>query len=346
MQHPVSTTTPVTIVGGFLGSGKTSLLNHILTREHGKRVAVLVNDFGAINVDAKLIVSVEGETVSMMNGCVCCTIRDDLLIEVERLLASEDPVDHIVIETSGVSKPVSVAETFINPSVQSFVDVRIIVVLDALLAFDEQSEYHDLAIDHIRLADLVVINKTDLVTPQQLSELKQKVDAIAGLSRIWETSFGEVPLGLIFDDLTNHAMASVQSMAADDHAHEHQHHDEEFTSWVYRSEASWSFSALQRAVEALPRDIYRAKGIVRLDLETGDYGMLQITGKRAWLKLLEPDSPETFSVSTELVLIGKPGINTNESIGMVFEQALEDARAQGSEGYVVKDLRAFNVVFA
>jgi len=211
MQHQVSTTTPVTIVGGFLGSGKTSLLNHILTKAHGKRVAVLVNDFGAINVDAKLIVSVEGETVSMMNGCVCCTIRDDLLIEVERLLESENPPEHIVIETSGVSKPVSVAETFINPSVQSFVDVRIVVVLDAVLGFDVEAEYHAVAMDHIRIADLVVINKTDLVTPQQLSDLKQKVESIAGLSRIWETSFGEVPLGLIFDDLANHAMAGVKS---------------------------------------------------------------------------------------------------------------------------------------
>jgi G3E family GTPase len=189
-----------------------------------------------------------------------------------------------------------------------------------------------------------VINKTDLVTPQQLSGLKQKVESIAGLSRIWETSFGEVPLGLIFDDLANRAMAGVQSAQAGEH--EHQHHDNEFTTWTYCSEASWSFSALQRAVEALPRDIYRAKGIVRLDLETGDYGILQVTGKRAWLKLSEPESPETVPVSTELVLIGKPGTNTNKSIGMVFEQALEDARSQGSEGYVVKDLRAFNVVFA
>ena len=343
MQHQVSTT-PVTIVGGFLGSGKTSLLNHILTRTNGKRVAVLVNDFGAINVDAKLIVSVEGETVSMMNGCVCCTIRDDLLIEVERLLASENPPEHIVIETSGVSKPVSVAETFINPSVQSFVDVRIIVVLDAVLGFDVEAEYHAVAMDHIRIADLVVINKTDLVTRQQLSDLKQKVESIAGLSRIWETSFGEIPLGLIFDDLTNRAMADVQSAQTGEH--EHQHHDNEFKTWTYCSEASWSFSALQRAVEALPRDIYRAKGIVRLDLETGDYGILQVTGKRAWLKLSEPESPETVPVSTELVFIGKPGTNTNESIEMIFKQALEDARSQGSEeGYVVKDLRSFNVVF-
>lgn len=140
-------------------------------------------------------------------------------------------------------------------------------------------------------------------------------------------------------------MARVQSAQAGEH--EHQHHDNEFKTWTYCSEASWSFNALQRAVETLPRDIYRAKGVVRLDLETGDYSILQVTGKRAWLKLSEPESPETVLVSTELVFIGKPGTNTNESIGMIFTQALEDARSQGSEeGYVVKDLRSFNVVFA
>src|SRR6266436_3004075 len=102
MQPSVPTTTPVTVVGGFLGSGKTSLLNHVLVKATGLRVAVLVNDFGAINVDAKLIVSVEGEKVSLANGCVCCTIRDDLLVEVQRLLAGDRPPEHIVIETSGV----------------------------------------------------------------------------------------------------------------------------------------------------------------------------------------------------------------------------------------------------
>ena len=101
MNQLETTTTPVTIVGGFLGSGKTSLLNHILTKTVNKRVAVLVNDFGSINVDAELIVSVEGEKVSMANGCICCSIRDDLLIEVENLLASDPPPEHIVIETSG-----------------------------------------------------------------------------------------------------------------------------------------------------------------------------------------------------------------------------------------------------
>src|SRR5262245_14173064 len=112
---------PLTIIGGFLGAGKTSLVNHILTHSTGRRVAVLVNDFGAVNIDAKLIVSVEGETVSLANGCVCCTIRDDLLREVIKLLSREPRPDHIVVETSGVSRPVSVAETFLAPSAQGLV---------------------------------------------------------------------------------------------------------------------------------------------------------------------------------------------------------------------------------
>jgi len=294
-------------------------------------------------IGQSVLTETKHEIVSMMNGCVCCTIRDDLLIEVEKLLNSEAPPEHIIIETSGVSKPVGVAETFKNPSVQSFVDVRIIAVLDAVLAFDEHAEYHNLAIDHVKLADLIVVNKVDLVTPQQLSVLKQKVESIAGLSKIWETTFGEIPLELVFDDLQNRAMADVRANRAKHPGHHH--HDSEFASWVYRSDELWSFNALQRAVETLPQGIYRAKGMVQLDLDTGDYGILQVTGKRGMLKLTERTSPQTDPVSTEVVLIGSPNASTDESIHEIFEQALEGARTQGSEGYVVKDLRSFNVVF-
>jgi G3E family GTPase len=341
---------PVTIVGGFLGSGKTTLLNHIINKVPSKRIAFLVNDFGAINIDAKLIVSVEGETVSLANGCVCCTIRDDLLVEVEKLLAREEVPEHIVIETSGVSKPVAVAETFFNPSVQSFAEVQsIIVVLDAELALDEAAEYHDLAMDHIRIADLVVINKTDLVNPKRLATLKRKVEAIAARSRIWETSYGEVPLDLLFDDPVSLAFADLQNEpVAQTYHNEHhdEHHDNTFATWTYRSDAAWSFGALHRAVDKLPTDIYRAKGIVRLDLETDDYGIFNLTGKRSWLKLTEPESAEADPVATELVFIGKPNGITDDSIGALFEQALVEANAPDTEGYIVKDLRAFHVVFA
>ena len=158
-----------------------------------------------------------------------------------------------------------------------------------------------------------------------------------------ETTFGEVPLQLIFDDLPNTAMTVLQTQGngGSDHAH-----GNEFDSWVYRSEAEWSFNALQRAVEDLSRDIYRAKGIVRLDLETSDYGILQVTGKRGSLRLVEPATPEAAPDDTEIVFIGRAGTNTNEGIRELFERSLEDARSQGHEAYRVKDLRAFNIVFA
>ena len=103
---------PVTIIGGFLGAGKTTLLNYILSENHGVRAAVLVNDFGAINIDAKLVVGVEGETVTLANGCVCCTIRDDLVGACLGLLQRDEPPEHLLIELSGVSDPVPVINTF------------------------------------------------------------------------------------------------------------------------------------------------------------------------------------------------------------------------------------------
>jgi len=338
---------PLTIIGGFLGSGKTSLVNHILNNTHNKRVAVLVNDFGEINIDAKLIVSVEGETVSLANGCVCCSIRDDLLTEVLKLFDGDVVPEHIVIETSGVSKPVSVAETFLNPATQSLVDVQnMTTVLDADLVIDDQADYTDLAYSQIAVADLVVINKTDLVSPKRLEAVRKKVADIVPRACILETTFGEVSLDLIFDDQMSRAMESLREKNKLLTPHHEYHHDQEFATWTFRSQAEWSFNALQRAVEHLPVGIFRAKGMVRLDLETDDYGILQVTGRRGWLKLIEPEPNEAEIVTTELVFIGRPGSTSNEDLKLHFDHAWQAANDQGEEGYTVTDLRAFNVIFA
>ena len=338
---------PVTIIGGFLGSGKTSLLNHIINNTRGKRFAVLVNDFGEINIDAKLVVSVEGETISLSNGCVCCVIRDDLLKEVIRLFDRDPLPEHIVIESSGVARPLSVAETFFNPSVQRLVEVQnMIALLDADLVIDDQADYTDLAYSQIAVADLVVINKTDLASPRQIEDVRQKVEAIVPRARILETTFGEVPLDLIFDDQMSRAVAGLRERNNLLMPYSAPPTNGEFATWTFRSQAEWSFNALHRAVEHLPRGIYRAKGMVRLDLETDDYGILQVTGRRGWLKLVEPESDEDEVVTTELVFIGKPGSTSNEDLKAHFEQAWAAANAQGEEGYTVTDLRAFNVIFA
>jgi G3E family GTPase len=337
---------PVTIIGGFLGSGKTSLVNHILNHSTGRRIAVLVNDFGEINIDAKLIVTVEGETISLANGCVCCTIRDDLLNEVIKLLGRDPLPEHIVIETSGVSRPIAVAETFLSPGAQGLVDVHnMISVLDADLTVDPNASYGDLAFDQIKTADIVVINKTDLIMPRQLATLRQRVEAFVPRARILETAHGIVPLELIFDDHLSAAMGEVRSAAAVVQDHHPEHGPEgRFEAWSYHSDAAWSFKALERAATNLPRGIYRAKGIVRLDLATGDYGIFHLTGRRSWLRLREPEKGQ--AVTTELIFIGERGATTSESLQAHFEQSLEDVRRRGEAGYIVSDLRAFNVVFA
>jgi len=346
-SHSTFSPIPVTIIGGFLGSGKTSLLNHIINNTRGKRFAVLVNDFGEINIDAKLVVSVEGETISLSNGCVCCVIRDDLLKEVIRLFDRDPLPEHIVIESSGVARPLSVAETFFNPSVQRLVEVQnMIALLDADLVIDDQADYTDLAYSQIAVADLVVINKTDLASPRQIEDVRQKVEAIVPRARILETTFGEVPLDLIFDDQMSRAVAGLRERNNLLTPHSAPATNGEFDTWTFRSQAEWSFNALQRAVDHLPKGIYRAKGMVRLDLETDDYGILQVTGRRGWLKLVEPESDEDEVVTTELVFIGKPGSTSNDDLKLHFEQAWVAANAQGDDGYTVTDLRAFNVIFA
>jgi G3E family GTPase len=332
---------PLTIVGGFLGAGKTCVLNHILRHASGTSIAVLVNDFGAVNIDARLIVSVEGETVSLANGCVCCTIREDLLTEVIKLCRRERRPEHIVIETSGVSNPLVVAETFLNPAARRFVEPRnVISVLDAELAMSVHTEYRALAMDQIAVADLVIVNKTDLIAPGQLPALRRHIEEISPRARIWETSMGVVPLDLFFDQSFPQG-SNCERPAAD----RHDDHARQFAAWVYRSERVWSCSEIQRAVEKLPREIYRAKGTVRLDLGANDYGVFHMTGKRSWLELREADASE--AVTTELIFVGRPGTVTDDSIRIHFERAIEEAQssARDGTGYIVTDLRAFTVLF-
>ena len=214
---------PVTILSGFLGAGKTTLLNHILHGNHGLKIGVLVNDFGAINIDAQLVAGVEGETVNLSNGCICCTIRGDLLKETLKLLRREDPPEYIIIETSGVSDPIAVANTFLVPEIKPLVRLdSILVVVDAdhILTLDEEN--FGLALDQIAVADIVVLNKVDLVTAEELEDIRTdlirrivprmkmrkvflnvvdiKTDLIRRTvpeARILEVTYGQVPLELV-----------------------------------------------------------------------------------------------------------------------------------------------------
>jgi G3E family GTPase len=168
----------VTVLTGFLGAGKTTLLNRILNGDHGLRVAVLVNDFGSINIDADLVVGIEnnGDVISLPNGCVCCSIRDDLLAAVTEVIARPERPEYIVLEASGVAEPSGIAFTFMNESLRDQIRLdSIMCLLDAeqVLAAPEMAE---LKLRQIAFADMVILNKVDLVTREEIARIRAWLD--------------------------------------------------------------------------------------------------------------------------------------------------------------------------
>jgi G3E family GTPase len=335
---------PITILTGFLGAGKTTLLNHILTSYHGLKIAVLVNDFGAVNVDSQLIVGVEGETVSLSNGCICCTIRDDLLVTVIRLIARPDRPEYIIIETSGVSDPVAVALTFMMPDIRPLVNLdSILTVIDADQVLRLKGENAVLAMDQIGAADMVVLNKVDLLTPKCLEKVRRWVRSIVPDARIFETSFGRIPLEMAigvgrFDlaqlareirDVHVHEVRTKVHTAGLEHDHkpihdEHEHdHDHSlvYNTWLFRSFEPFTLKHLREVTKNLPNSIYRAKGFVYLSDAPGRRGILQMAGRRVRLSLGEPWGKDQVPQS-EIVVIGSAGVVDPKDLQKRFEWAL------------------------
>jgi G3E family GTPase len=227
---------PVTVLTGYLGAGKTTLLNRILTEDHGKRYAVIVNEFGEIGIDNDLIVDTDEEVFEMNNGCICCTVRGDLIRVVENLAKRKGAFDAIIVETTGLADPAPVAQTFfMDEEVRKMSRLdAVVTVVDAKYLMDRLVDAPE-AEDQVAFADVVVLNKTDLVSPAELAEVEATIRQLNPYARIHRTERARVDLDAILDkgafDLDRILTLDPHFLdAGDDHVcgpdcdHDHHHH--------------------------------------------------------------------------------------------------------------------------
>ena len=285
---------PLTVIGGYLGAGKTTVLNHLLTNGDGLRIAALINDFGEINIDAELIESSDGETIALTNGCACCTLADGLTTVLAALRARSADFDHIVIECSGVADPLKIGQI---GAAFGFALVGVTVVVDAEMVRTQSTDRYvgDTVMRQLRSADLLIVNKTDLVTPGESQSLRAWLaDAVPGTAAL-STRGGRIDAAILLASL--HAADSCTGGVGS-------HGD--FESWSFRADAPLQRSDVDAFLAALPPGVVRAKGILRLAEDTtGDY-LLQKVGRRTSLLPLMT-APAAADAGTRLVVIGVPG---------------------------------------
>ncbi len=332
---------PLTVLTGFLGAGKTTLLNRILTGDHGLRVAVLVNDFGSINIDAELIVDVEsgGDVINLANGCVCCNIRDDLVAAVTQVMTRPERPEYILLEASGVADPSGIALAFMDEGLRDRIRLdSIMCVVDAEQVF-AAPEMMELKLRQVAFADMLILNKVDLVTREQIERVKAWLDDRFHRYRLVEATGGNVPLEILlsvgrFDPAQldgtpareqPHHPSDCGDPDCDDHVHAHRSdHSQVFATWSYETDQPLSLEALRETARKLPASIYRCKGVVHIAEEPGRRVILQVVGKRVDIEMR--DEWNGRDPRTRIVAIGALGGVEGASLRDGFDRCRDAAR--------------------
>lgn len=288
---------PVTVLSGYLGAGKTTILNHILHNQDGLKVAVIVNDMSEVNIDAQTIKQggglnrTEEKLVEMSNGCICCTLREDLLVEVEKL-ATAGNIDYIIIESTGISEPVPVAQTFSYIDEELGIDLTrfcrldtMVTVVDAnrfwhdfrsgdslldrkeALGEDDERKIADLLLDQIEFCDVLIVNKSDLVEEAELDHLEGVLCKLQPQAKLIRTSKGEIQpsdilnTGLFDFEKANEAAGWIKELLRGHHGHQPETEEYGITSFVYNRKLPFHSERFYQLMHSLGKNVVRVKGI-------------------------------------------------------------------------------------
>ena len=290
---------PLTVIGGYLGAGKTTLLNHLLRHNNGRRLAVVVNDFGSINIDASLIAKHEGETVSLTNGCICCSLTEGFMTTLTQLRDRPEPPEHIIVEASGVADPLNLGQ---YGHMSGFRLDSIIVLADTETVQQRSRDRYvgRTVLRQLQGADLVVMTKTDLVPDDDLDGVREWLRTKAPNASFVEGNHGIIPPELILD-----GHARMPAKQHPDHPDMVPDHDLAYETWTYERERPMTVDAISAFAEAIPEGVMRAKGLVHLKEDPGHAAIFQMVGKR-W-SLEQGSAWGTRPQHTTIVIIGIPG---------------------------------------
>nr|WP_255700029.1 GTP-binding protein [Jiella avicenniae] len=339
-RHPL----PATVLTGFLGAGKTTLVREILANPRGQRIGVLVNDFGEINIDAALIVEGSANSVTLSNGCVCCTIQSELVTAVRELIASRPDLDRIVVEASGVSRSLPLADTMISEELEGLVTLDgIFCIVDAAAFPELDYATTELAIDQIVGADLLILNKVDLVSENEQERLRTQLSGLTPHLRIVPCRHGDVPIEVLLGPARGERPATESGGGHDHRSHSHGSHDhvhgpdcgcdgahpteshtKDFSSWSWRSDDPLDEKLLRPALKRIGGGLLRAKGVLRVRGESGEERSFEFqqVGKRAQMTAIEA----VEMAESAFVAIGLSG----QMDGAAFKAALDACRLEKS----------------
>ncbi|WP_353474208.1 GTP-binding protein [Salipiger sp. H15] len=307
---------PIHLVTGFLGSGKTTAINHMLTHSHGRRIAAVVNDFGQINIDAELIAAVTDDVISLSNGCICCSLEGELIRTVSNILKRDPKPEMIVIETSGVANPGDIVRSLMDPFIWQEAPLeQVLCLVDGSLPLEDLSD--PLKQSQLQAADLVAVTKLDLAGAGQLEKITEGVKAISPVKSVIAAPHGRIQSELLLpidlEQPKTEPRVPKQSATGD-----------RFETRIWTSDQPLSMPRFRQTIERLAPILLRAKGMVAFD-QVGESSMVfQLSGGRATLAPRRKSTPPLTKDAVRMVFIAEKG-----ELSRINLDALMDACVAG-----------------